>query len=85
MFIKCVKKTKRELQKYILKLIARKKKKLKNDDDKFIHFFYKDSLNDLNDIEDLNSEYGSKRRQKRKKKTFVNEKRRVRDRYKKKC
>ena len=61
MFIKRVEKTKRELQKYILKLIDRKKKKLKNDDDKFKHFFYKDSLNDLNDIKDLNSEYELKR------------------------
>ena len=61
-FIKRVKKIKRELQKYILKLINRKKKKLKNDDNEFIHFFYKDSLNDINDIKNLNFEYESKRR-----------------------
>ena len=54
MFTKRVKKTKQNLQKYILKLIDRKKKKLKNDNNKFIHFSYKDSLNNLNDIKDLN-------------------------------
>ena len=70
MFTKCVEKTKRELQKYILKLIDRKKKKLKNDDDEFIHFFYKDSFNDLNDIKNSDFEYESKRRQ-RKKKSFL--------------
>ena len=59
-FTKRVERKKRELQKYILKLIDWKKKKLKNDDDKFIHFFYKNSLNDLNDIKDLNSKYDSK-------------------------
>ena len=67
MFTEHVKKIKRELQKYILKLIDRKKKKLKNDDDEFIHFFYKDSFNDLNDIKDLDFKYESKRCQKRKK------------------
>ena len=50
-----------------MKLIDRKKKNLKNDNNKFIHNFYKDSLNDLNEIENSNSEYKSKRRQKRKK------------------
>ena len=52
--MKRVEKTKRELQKYILKLIYRKKKKLKNNDDEFIYFSYKDSLNDLNNIKNLN-------------------------------
>ena len=65
MFINRVEKIKRKLQKYILKLIDRKKKKLKNDNNKFIYFFYKNSLNDLNDIKDSNSEYKSKRRQKK--------------------
>ena len=65
--MKRIEKTKRELRKYILKLIDRKKKKLKNDDDEFIHFFYKDLFNDLNNIKNLNSEYESKRRQKKKK------------------
>ena len=55
------------MQKYTLKLIDRKKKKLKNDNDKFIHFFYKNSLNDLNDIKNSDSEYELKRRQRRKK------------------
>ena len=50
-------------------MIDRKKKKLKNDDDKFIYFFYKDSFSDLNDIKDSNFEYKSKRHQ-RKKKNF---------------
>ena len=72
-FTKYVNKTKRELQKYILKLIDRKKKKLKNDDDEFIYFFYKDSFNDLNNIKNSNSEYESKHRQK-KRKSFVNKK-----------
>ena len=63
--MKRVEKTKQKLQKYILKLIDRKKKKLKNDNDKFIHFLYKDSFNDLNDIKNSNSEYESKRRQKK--------------------
>ena len=67
MFTELVEKIKRELQKYILKLIDRKRKKLKNNDDEFIHFFYKDSLNDLNDIKNSNSEYESKRCQRRKK------------------
>ena len=44
-----------------------KEKKLKNDDDELIHFFYKDSFSDLNDIKNLNFEYESKRCQKRKK------------------
>ena len=51
---------------YTLKLIDRKKK-LKNNDDEFIHFFYKNLFNDLNDIKISNSEYKSKNRQKRKK------------------
>ena len=55
-----------DYKKYILKLIDRKKKKLKNNDNEFIHFFYKDSLNDLNDIKNLNSEYESKRHQRSK-------------------
>ena len=83
MFIKRVEKIKRELQKYILKLIDRKKKKLKNDDDKSIHVFYKDSFKDLNEIKNLNSEYESKRRQ-RKKKSLVNERKRIRNKYRKK-
>ena len=66
MFTKYIEKTKRRLQKDILKLIDRKKKKLKNDNDEFIHFFYKDSFSDLNDIEDSNSKDESKRRQGRK-------------------
>ena len=49
-----------------------KKRKLKNDNDEFIHFFYKNSFNDLIDIKNSNSEYESKRRQK--KKSLVNEK-----------
>ena len=61
MFTKRVEKTKRKLRKYILKQIDKKKKKLKNDDDEFIHFFYKDSFNDLNDINNLNSKYTLKR------------------------
>ena len=80
MFTKRVEKTKRELQKYILKLIDRKKKKLKNDDDKFIYFFYKDSLNNLNDIEDSNSKYESKCRQKRKE-NFSSMKKKIRNKY----
>ena len=65
-FTKRVEKIKRELQKYILKLIDRKKKKLKNDDDKFIHFFYKNSFSNVNNLKDLNFKYESKRRQRRK-------------------
>ena len=42
-----------------------KKKELKNNDDEFIHFFYKDSLNNLHDIKDSDSEYESKCRQKK--------------------
>ena len=83
MFTKCIKKTKQKLQKYFLKLIDRKKKKLKNDDDEFIYFFYKDSLNDLNDIENLNFKYKSKRCQRRKESLSSMEKK-VRDKYKKK-
>ena len=41
--------------------------KLKNNHDKFIHFFYKDSLNDLNEIKNSNFKYKLKRCQKRKK------------------
>ena len=67
MFIKRVEKTKWKLQKCILKLIDWKKKKLKNNDDKFIHFFYKDSFNDLYNIKNSNFKYELKRRQKRKK------------------
>ena len=66
MFIKCIEKIKRELQKYILKLIDQKKKKLKNDDDKLIHFSYKNSLTELNGIKNSDSEYESKRHQRRK-------------------
>ena len=57
MFTKRVEKTKQKLRKYILKQIDKKKKKLKDDDDEFIHFFYKDSFNDLNDINESNSKY----------------------------
>ena len=84
MFTKRVEKIKRELQKYILKLINRKKKKLKNENNKFIHFLYKDSLNDLNNIKNSNSEYKLKCRQRKKRKSLVNKKRRVRDKYKEK-
>ena len=65
-FTKCIKKIKRELQKYILKLIDRKKKKLKNDDNKFIYFFYKDSLDDLNNIKISSFKYKLKHFQKKK-------------------
>ena len=61
MFTKRVEKTKRKLRKYILKQIDKKKKKLKDDDDKFIHFFYKNSFNDLNDINESNLKYELKR------------------------
>ena len=83
MFTKCVEKTKRKLQKYILKLIDRKKKKLKNDDDEFIYFFYKNSFNDLNNIKNLNFEYESKYYQKNRN-FFVNKRKRIRDKYKRK-
>ena len=65
-----------------MKLIDRKKKKLKNNDDEFIHFFYKDSFNDLNNFKDSDSKYELKRRR-TKKKFFVNERKKVRDKYKK--
>ena len=61
MFTERVEKTKRKLRKYILKQIDKKKKKLKNDNDKFIFFFYKNLFNDLNDINKLNSKYKLKR------------------------
>ena len=67
MFIKRIEKTKRKLRKYILKQIDKKKKKLKDDDNKFIHFSYKNSLNDLNDINDSNLKYKLKRFYKTKK------------------
>ena len=79
--MKCIEKIKRELQKYILKLIDRKKKRLKNDDDEFIYFFYKNSFSDLNNIKNSDFEYKSKRCQK---KSLVSEKRKVRDKYKEK-
>ena len=83
-FIKRIKKTKRELQKYILKLIDRKKKKLKNNDDEFIDFFYKALFNNLNDIENSDSEYESKCRQRRKESFSSMKKKRVRNKYRKK-
>ena len=67
MLTKRVEKTKRKLRKYILKQIDKKKKKLKDDDDKFIHFSYKDSLNDLNDINNSNLKYKLKHFHKMKK------------------
>ena len=65
-----------------MKLIDRKKKKLKNDDDEFIHFFYKNSFNDLNDIKNSNFEHEAKRRQRRKE-SLSSMKKKVRDKYRK--
>ena len=67
MFTKRVEKTKRRLRKYILKQIDKKKEKLKDDDDELIHFSYKNSLSDLNDINESNLKYELKRFYKTKK------------------
>ena len=58
-----------------LKWLSNKKKKLKNDDNEFIYFFYKNLFNDLNDIKNSNFEYNLKRCQKKKKVLFNKRKR----------